>query len=489
MKPKPFPIQIRREIDVIGETIRKHFLRWGWKYLLMPSGQDEVTARLQAHFSTKYRDLLDAAYSWRSGSNLRNHEAADHLANEAEMLGIEPSMTPEEGERVVWDRHRDWYMSPILGPSIPFVTAEEHSALREAFEKLSSYHARLLSPEELARRSERIESDDQPDFVSTNPAETQSELGRSSNQQDSQAENASFVLALDEDGRSIRRIDLAGAKIWEGRWSNSSRSYSDRFNLLLTGCKRWLRGHQSIGGGYDPPPYLREQGVTFEVLPLSEVVAWFSKNYYPHPPELIQFFEEANTSPPSGSKEQRSDRTPTAELGLNPAMPQTLAAACKEEPSQPESEPVDGSRVPKELKGNRDSAPTKDTPEQKDQRVQDFLLTRPDATSEHVSKATGIPEQTVRRMPSWKARQVSKAKTENLQSARVKTRQLTSKMIELAPGEDPDPSQIVSELELLERSYLEQASKSEKAEYHKLERDERHSVLWLWKEQRHSLPN
>jgi hypothetical protein len=72
------------------------------------------------------------------------------MAIEAERLGIKSSMTPEEGERVIWDRHRDWYMSPALAERIPSVTLEEYGKLGSAVDELDRHIARLrMSPDQL----------------------------------------------------------------------------------------------------------------------------------------------------------------------------------------------------------------------------------------------------------------------------------------------------------------------------------------------------
>jgi hypothetical protein len=47
-------------------------------------------------------------------------------------------------------------------------------------------------------------------------------------------------------------------------------------------------------------------------------------------------------------------------------------------------------------------------PEEKNRLVLDHLAKHPDATSAEIEKATGIPEQTVRRQPAWKTRQSKK---------------------------------------------------------------------------------
>jgi hypothetical protein len=141
------PIGLRRAIDAIPEMIDARLCRWGWDFVLTPDGMKRIRERLEAHASTKKHPLLDAALSWRRGKNVALHRKADDLAGEAERLDIKPTMTPEEGERVTWDRHREWYMSPALAGAIPNVSIEEHEWLAGVVDELESLF-RLLSPEQ-----------------------------------------------------------------------------------------------------------------------------------------------------------------------------------------------------------------------------------------------------------------------------------------------------------------------------------------------------
>ena len=77
---------------------------------------------------------------------MEEHGSADGLANEAERLNITPTMTPEEGKCLIWERHRQWYMSPALAENRPSISFEDHAELLSACEKLSAYHAKYMSP-------------------------------------------------------------------------------------------------------------------------------------------------------------------------------------------------------------------------------------------------------------------------------------------------------------------------------------------------------
>jgi TIR domain len=143
----PFPLRIRREIDEIREIIEERIRRWGWEYVLPQEGIDRIAERLKAHTIARYVPFLDAALSWRSGKNLASHRGADDFADEAERLHVEPTMTPEEGERVIWDRHREWYMSPALADAWPVISIQEHQRLAKSVDGIGAYLAQVPFPE------------------------------------------------------------------------------------------------------------------------------------------------------------------------------------------------------------------------------------------------------------------------------------------------------------------------------------------------------
>ena len=157
MKPPADPLEVRRDINALGEMIKHRICRWGWRFLLMEEGISEVDRRLKIHRETKYHPLLDAALSWRLGARVKQHGTADALANEAESRDITPTRTPQEGERVIWDRHRQWYMSPALAETGPSISSEDHGELVSTCEQLSAYHARCMSPYELRAHQHKLE--------------------------------------------------------------------------------------------------------------------------------------------------------------------------------------------------------------------------------------------------------------------------------------------------------------------------------------------
>lgn len=152
--PHRIPIGLRRAIDAVSELILTRQRRWGWDFVLAPDGMTRIRERLDDHTKTKKYPLLDAALSSAMGKNLPRHDGIDSLAAEAEDLEIQPTMTPEEGRNAVWDRHRDWFMSPALTEEIPCISTEEHGRLGDAVDELGRLFRRLDSPEKLMEYAE-----------------------------------------------------------------------------------------------------------------------------------------------------------------------------------------------------------------------------------------------------------------------------------------------------------------------------------------------
>jgi hypothetical protein len=153
----PFSIPLRRAIERVFELVEAQLRKWGWDYATRPDGLNQIRDRLQHHEVSTRVPLLDAALSWRLGKNVVQDDGADEMACEAEKLGIKPSMTPKEGERVICDRHRAWYMSPALAESIPSVTLEEYGELGSAVDELDRHISRLpMSPDQYGNFVERF---------------------------------------------------------------------------------------------------------------------------------------------------------------------------------------------------------------------------------------------------------------------------------------------------------------------------------------------
>jgi hypothetical protein len=127
-------------------------------------------------------------------------------------------------------------------------------------------------------------------------------------------------------------------------------------------------------------------------------------------------------------------------------------------------------------------------PAERTQLIQQFLAAHSDAESKQVAKELGIPEQTVRKDPAWKENRAKK-KAEGGggradRGGRVKDQQMPEKLLESRAGPDPKPDEIVEATETYEREYLENASSSERAEYHKMTPEDKRNTVWLWKHDR-----
>ena len=61
MKPPAHPVEMRREINVIGEIIKSRMVVWAWRYVLTPKGMEEVEKRIKIHQEAHYYPLLDAS--------------------------------------------------------------------------------------------------------------------------------------------------------------------------------------------------------------------------------------------------------------------------------------------------------------------------------------------------------------------------------------------------------------------------------------------
>jgi hypothetical protein len=84
--------------------------------------------------------------------------------------------------------------------------------------------------------------------------------------------------------------------------------------------------------------------------------------------------------------------------------------------------------------------PERETHEEKNQKVRDYLSKHPRATSGKIGKALGYPEKTVRGLTAWKVRagkDGSKGKPKT-----AKERSLTRGMQAVIPGRDDDPAKI-----------------------------------------------
>src|SRR5262249_45179455 len=133
----------------LPEMVETRFRLWGWDYALTPEGLKEISERVQGHRESTYIPLLDAALSRAYGRHLKRHIGADNLADKARALDIKPTMTPEEGDAVIWNRHRAWYMTPALAGAIPEISPDEHARFGDTVDELEREFCRLVPPKNM----------------------------------------------------------------------------------------------------------------------------------------------------------------------------------------------------------------------------------------------------------------------------------------------------------------------------------------------------
>jgi hypothetical protein len=125
--PKPlFTIRLRCALVRGTDLVKSRMRRWGWEFLYVSNGLNLIKDRVEVAEKIKFHSLLDAARSSRESENVAEHAGADRLPDEAIRLGIEPTLTSEEGEREFAPRHDDWWMIPALGEGRPKFSIDEH---------------------------------------------------------------------------------------------------------------------------------------------------------------------------------------------------------------------------------------------------------------------------------------------------------------------------------------------------------------------------
>jgi hypothetical protein len=113
-------------------------------------------------------------------------------------------------------------------------------------------------------------------------------------------------------------------------------------------------------------------------------------------------------------------------------------------------------------------------------RVREHLENNPDATSRNISKTLVGDERIASRViqtEAWQAQQAKKK--EKLRGRTSKSDSPTSKMLAALRDADRNPSVTVEVLEIIERTYLENAHAEERSRYHSMTQNERFDHLLL----------
>jgi hypothetical protein len=137
------PRHEKRALKAVNDLFRRSIERWGWGHYLGPDGENHIAAAMERHEREKRIPWLQAQLSRRSREDLPPDKSADEAADEAERLGLKPTMGPGEAEKdapTLWDQ---WRHDPALGERLPKITEEERLGFDDAVEDLREYAQRL----------------------------------------------------------------------------------------------------------------------------------------------------------------------------------------------------------------------------------------------------------------------------------------------------------------------------------------------------------
>ncbi len=268
-----------------------------------------------------------------------------------------------------------------------------------------------------------------------------------------------FYEAIDLDGKPVP-VSLRGAKCAHGPEAQSVVNdgsgaevykYLPALFHLPDGRLFYARyakdGFQRFRCPFDLPP----NGVNLRQLSPDTALVQCQKDQIPFPPRPDVRGESSSTR----SESFDSDRPAGA-----------IATSAESSPPRP-----------RHLVASADQAD--DSPAGRERRVRKCLEENPNATSEAISEATGIPETSVRNMAVWK----EYGDERKARRARKTSREmrLTPGILACRPGKDSDPSEPMEEIELLEREFQERATGEQKVKYHKMDAADRPGALLLWK--------
>jgi hypothetical protein len=151
----PRPVIFLKPEQAFGElnrVIDECVNRWGWSWLRTPVAQAEIGQRLIVHVRN-HRDLLfDPVLSWVSAKNVGPDDTAYWLADTARARGIQPTMSPEEGEAAYRRLHDRWFYGPALGDIRPEITDEELDCATRGRDALREYVSNMDSPDAIRQR-------------------------------------------------------------------------------------------------------------------------------------------------------------------------------------------------------------------------------------------------------------------------------------------------------------------------------------------------
>jgi hypothetical protein len=199
------------------------------------------------------------------------------------------------------------------------------------------------------------------------------------------------------------------------------------------------------------------------------------------------------TAYPKIAREEK-DRFDQAWIRLNNLL-QSLPPAASPPPAAGmgrTAEPTEGNHQPAAGPSGDDrpvSADARDT----NALIKGELERNPNATSVAISKATDIPEKTVRRSKAWKERPRGQSRQEpKITDAMDHARPLTASMLAVVPSEAANPADIVAEweeqddpaipdpIEVLRSRFLDRATPGQRARLNRLPPAEQADELRAW---------
>ncbi len=225
--------------------------------------------------------------------------------------------------------------------------------------------------------------------------------------------------------------------------------------IILDGSARWLG--PKIGGHYWPALHRTADGRWF--------AARWTLDGYDGPPGRPLFVELTADDAASWFEAYRLE------------FPPQLVAALSGPP------PAAGSGRTAEPTG--DDRPVSVDARDTNARVKEVLERDRNATSVDIEKATGIPDQTVRRSKAWKERRKGQARQEpKITDAMEHARPLDAPMLAAIDSEAADPAEIVADrddpTEARRHRFLEEATPGQKARLHRLPLAEQERELEAW---------
>lgn len=118
-----------RKLNQIKRILATQIARWKLeKYLEPVTGDALIKSMLTDRKNTKKLPFLRATLTWRLQEDAEDNPLADHFADEARCLGLQPlRIPPPEAKKLSEYLHRRWCSDPLLGETCPSATPQERN--------------------------------------------------------------------------------------------------------------------------------------------------------------------------------------------------------------------------------------------------------------------------------------------------------------------------------------------------------------------------